>query len=159
MVDIDHIVTDITAIEYNDRKAVALIEYKYYSNHIDLASANVAATEDLANRAGLPFFIVQYDPQDWELYVRPRNDAARLFLSKRAWMSEREYVCLLHQIRGKTAPAELLSTLNGDSQQDEWDVNWSPVNPNPTDDEIDEAVATILGEPWDDWGEELPSAE
>lgn len=124
MADIDHIVTDMTAVEYDNRKAVALIEYKYYSNSTDLNCANIAAIEDLANRASLPFFVVQYDAGDWEFLVRPRNEQARVFVPKRTWMSESDYVCLLHRLRGKDAPTVLLDKLRGGAQaeQDESEI-------------------------------------
>lgn len=112
MTDIDHVVTTMPAIEYDHCKAVAIVEYKFGLGHLDLNSANIAAMDDLAKRANLPFFVVQYDATDWEFLVRPRNDEARTYVPKRAWMDEQEYVTLLHAIRGRSVPPDLLARLS-----------------------------------------------
>jgi hypothetical protein len=92
--------------------------------------------------------------------IRPRNEQARSFVPKRTWMSEQEFVSLLHRLRGKTAPAELLATLNGDpsEQQDNWEVNWPNFHPAANEDDSNEALAEFLGEPWDDEEDVPPCA-
>lgn len=111
MVDLDFIVTSIPAIEYIDRRAFALIEYKMGFGKIDLNHANIAVTEDVACRAQLPFFVVQYDPSDWDFLVRPRNEEARAILPKREWMDQGQYITFLHKLRGREVPPGLLSQL------------------------------------------------
>ena len=50
---------DFLLIEYDQAKAQALIEYRHANGTIR-QDTSIKAITDLANRAGLPFFIVQY---------------------------------------------------------------------------------------------------
>lgn len=100
MVDIDFL-----ALEYDNGKAAALVEYKHefaqtqYSSH-----PSYAAMIDLGNRAGIPVLAVRY-AEDFSWWrVVPLNDEARKHLPVRAELSTRQYVELLYKIRGREMP-------------------------------------------------------
>jgi len=117
-VDIDFL------LEYDNRKACAIIEYRHYNGSIRTDSANLLAQIDLANRASLPMFVVQYryandDGTLWKEHtvddpaffrIIPCNDhAEKLWLTQDvdSFMTEREYVSWLYQLRGRVMPTNL----------------------------------------------------
>lgn len=97
MVDIDFLV-----VEYSAGKARALIEYKSETAKIDFENnKSFDALSDLANRADLPFFIVQYDNILFSWFmVYPLNQRGKSVLKTVTKMTELEYVCFLYDLRG-----------------------------------------------------------
>ena len=110
---------DFLLIEYDRAKAQAVIEYRHANGHIR-QDTSIKAITDLANRAGLPFFIVQYRyaTDDGTLWKEATIDTPAFFrittCNKRAeelwftldvdtWLTEDEYVVWLHKIRGRQA--------------------------------------------------------
>ena len=108
---------DFLLIEYDRAKAQAVIEYRHANGHIR-QDTSIKAITDLANRAGLPFFIVQYRyaTDDGTLWKEATIDTPAFFrittCNKRAeelwftqdidtWLTEDEYVVWLHKIRGR----------------------------------------------------------
>ena len=93
-----HFATDVDWLEYRrGRESVALIETKYGQPTINRSQRTVMA--DLANRAGLPFFVVAYryesesDFESWQFWIAPHNDIAERHPNTRfrIWISEAEY--------------------------------------------------------------------
>ena len=108
---------DFLLIEYDRAKAQALIEYRHANGHI-IQDASIKAITDLANRAGVPFFIVRYyyATDDGSLWKEHTVDTPAFFqilmcnepatqhwftLDPEAWLTEDEYVVWLHKIRGR----------------------------------------------------------
>jgi hypothetical protein len=98
---------DFLLIEYSAGKAKALVEYKHESANIDFVKEGIgmhpksySALCDLADRAGLPFFVVRYteDFRFWQ--VIPYNSRAKVWLEKEEVMTERQYVAFLYKLRG-----------------------------------------------------------
>ena len=109
---------DFLMIEYDQSVAKALIEYRHINGAVRV-DASVKAIIDLADRAGLPFFIVQYyyATDDGTRWKEATVDTPAFFrittmnkLAEQAyfswgdeWMSEQQYKDWLHQIRGRKA--------------------------------------------------------
>lgn len=107
MVDID-----FPVIEYDQRRIVALIEYKLWGKPIDLGEASHEALRNLAHDIDVPFVIAAYEPVAWNYYVVPASDNAWARLDGRPWtLTERQYVRWLHRVRGRRAPADVLLKL------------------------------------------------
>ena len=111
---------DFLLIEYDQAKAQAVIEYRH-ANGIIRQDTSIKAITDLADRAGLPFFIVRYRyaTDDGTLW---RNDitidtpaffqiftcnqqAEQLWFTQDVdtWLTEDEFRVWLHKIRGRQA--------------------------------------------------------
>lgn len=108
---------DFLLIEYDQAKAQALIEYRHANGTIR-QDTSIKAITDLANRASLPFFIVQYRyaTDDGTLWKEHTVDTPAFFriitcnqlatelwftLDVDTWLTEDEYVVWLHKIRGR----------------------------------------------------------
>lgn len=108
---------DFLLIEYDRAKAQAVIEYRHANGNIR-EDASIKAITDLANRAGVPFFIVRYRyaTDDGTLWKEATVDTPAFFqifaCNERAeqlwftediysWLTEDEYVVWLHKIRGR----------------------------------------------------------
>jgi len=103
MIDVDFL-----AIEYDAGEPSALVEYKnehaqpQYATH-----PSYQAMIRLGDRASLPVLAVRYaDDFSW-FRVTPLNDTAKRFVPQRVEMTEREYVDLLYQMRGREMPVKL----------------------------------------------------
>lgn len=109
--------TDIDALEYRrGREGVALIETKFGDTGADWSQAT--AQIDLADRAGLPLFLVNYHhpgtPADWEpgqphtdeewgawqFRITPMNDIAKRTHHARygTWITESEFQAFLRDL-------------------------------------------------------------
>ena len=95
-------------LEYDSRKAVAIVEYKgEAARPVPGGDSNLAALRDLCERAYLPLFLVRYaDDFSW-LKVRPANTYARLWLEVERLMTEEEWVTLGYRLRGRHLPADV----------------------------------------------------
>jgi len=114
MVDLDFVV-----IEYYFSKVVALIEYKYHlaENKHDLSTSNYKALIDLADRAGIPFFVVYYDRKDWSFNVYCSNQKAKDIYNKDLLkLDELSFVKLLYQLRDLKINQEIEKRLNNSHQ-------------------------------------------
>jgi hypothetical protein len=109
MVDIDFL-----CAEYDRAETVAIIEYKNeHAPPIDLFSASMRAITRLADRAGVPFYVVRYsdvlaiDVLEGVLWleVTPCNRIAREQVPKARNVSAAQYRHFLYWLRGRKAPA------------------------------------------------------
>jgi len=107
MVDVDWL-----AIEYDEGRAMALVEYKHERAEIQWANhPSYRALCDLGNRAGVPVFAVRY-AEDFSWWrVTALNATGRAFVPQRVDLTEEEYVALLYRVRGRTMPADLFVNL------------------------------------------------
>ena len=99
---------DFLLLEYDNSKAVAIIEYKHERARPQLASRpSYQALINLGNRAGIPVIAVRYtdDFSTWKAV--PLNTKAKEWLPERQEMTEREWVTLLYNIRGDNPPEAL----------------------------------------------------
>ena len=109
---------DFLLLEYDNRKTVALVEYRHYNGEVRADSANMLALIDLADRAGVPAFCVQYkyDIDDGTLWKEAAPDTPAEFRiiplnpiaegvygnwDSKGFMTEAAYQAWLHQIRGR----------------------------------------------------------
>ena len=115
MIDMDFI-----CAEFDQCAPKGLCEYKHCNVGLrglaERPGSQVLAA--LGDAAGLPAWIAIYDPVGWSYRVVPLNDLARQVFPCPRHFTEREYVALLYQIRGREAPAELLAMLHGDLYRD-----------------------------------------
>jgi len=104
---------DIDFIEYDNRKAIALVEYK---RAYDLASchpnldANLEALIDLGNKASLPVFCTFYKSLRW-YRVFPLNKFAKDKGPPDGILSEHKYVDFLYWLRGRQMPDHIRERL------------------------------------------------
>jgi hypothetical protein len=116
MTDIDFLVC-----EYSSGKAKAIIEYKREDAPIDFKQANAEmhpksydALKDLADRASIPFFVIQYKIDFTEWHIIPMNSFAELHLKSTVKVKEWEYIVLLNMIRDyKIIDGTILEKFNG----------------------------------------------
>lgn len=102
---------DIDFLEYDERKAIALVEYKRRINleevSADLSDANIQALMDLGNRASIPVFSAFYTPDRKRFRVFGLNDRGKGYGPPREVISEYKYVDFLYWVRGRTMPKEI----------------------------------------------------
>lgn len=103
---------DFLMLEYDQGKAVALVEYKnQHAKPQKPKHPSFRAMADLGDRAQIPVFAVRYgDGLSWFLVV-PLNYLARALVPERIRMSEMEYVTLLYQLRHREVPENVLAVL------------------------------------------------
>ena len=107
---------DLFLIEYDFRRAVALIEYKDDSPRPLSYSerTSMAAIRDVGDRARLPFYLVRYRARDWTFIVHAENPLAHEtlpdVLGRR--LSELEYVEFLYRLRGREVPDIVVPNLS-----------------------------------------------
>lgn len=94
-------------LEYDRGKAAALVEYRHERTpRLRLSHPSVRAIGDLADRAGIPAFIVRYaDDFSW-WYPTPLNVRGRALFPKRRHLTEEEWVELLYRCRGRGLPLD-----------------------------------------------------
>ena len=102
---------DFLFLEYDNGKAVALVEYKHERATDQYAShPTYQAMIDLGDRAKCPVFANRYS-DDFSLWkVVPLNPTAKTLLPDRTEMTEREWVTFLHKIRGYDVPEKLFDS-------------------------------------------------
>lgn len=95
---------DFLVAEYDQCRAVAIVEYKHKRASTKL-DANHRVLIDLAERARLPLFRVVYDSDDWSFYAQACNGWAFFFLGNPTLsMDEKEWVDFLYRLRGRDIP-------------------------------------------------------
>jgi hypothetical protein len=127
-VDIDSLTTDegvftytLALAEYDHGEVRLLADYKHrfledwHTVPVDHDSAQRALAR-LAERAGVPFAVVVYQAADagpWHFRVRTVDDRSEELLPDYVDgpMPEADFVSWLYEVRGRTAPAELLDGL------------------------------------------------
>lgn len=104
---------DFPALEYDNGKPVALIEYKHINANVKLWHPSFKALRSLADCSQIPFFIVIYNPEHFNYYVVAMNDYARAvpWCDQPRWFHEQNYVKMLYFLRKKNCPADVLSKL------------------------------------------------
>lgn len=108
MVDIDFLVC-----EYDQRKVVALIEYKFYQGFWRRPDASYEALQDLADRARVPFFLVYYVKEPvWYFSVFACNNLARVLVHEPLiGLTEERYVAGLYVLRHRQIPPNVRHTI------------------------------------------------
>ncbi len=95
--------------EYDHFQPTALIELKKETApllHPD--SPQAKAHRNLADRAGIPFFVVHYSGQLDRFIVRPFNILAKQQIGDKLICEDaKTYVEFLYRLRGRTAPADI----------------------------------------------------
>lgn len=113
---------DIDFLEYNNRKAVALVEYKasYELDNVqpNKNEANLQALCDLGNRASIPVFVVFYRPNLHAFRVFALNELAAKQVPEGV-LSEYKYVDFLYWLKGRRMPESLRSHLHGGGFREE----------------------------------------
>jgi hypothetical protein len=104
---------DFLAVEYNFGKPVALVEYKRFTaEQPNTKHPTYRALHELAQLAGLPFFISFYWPDIWAFKVCPMNDAAHQYFKQDEMLTEYEYVTRLYRMRRNVLKKQLESVLH-----------------------------------------------
>lgn len=109
---------DFLMCEYDEGKVVGLVEYKHHVGSVTLDTPTMSALADLCGGRfrPIPLFVVRYWPEIWAFRVLPVNAQAKTFcVDNPHWvdednemaLSEREYVELLHRIRGRKCDVSL----------------------------------------------------
>lgn len=102
IVDIDFLV-----IEYDLAKAIALVEYKHEkAAPVQFRNTSYRALKDLSDRAGIPAFVVRYaDDFSW-WQATALNSLGEKWLPKTKRLTEKEWVALIYQLRGRRLTEE-----------------------------------------------------
>jgi len=96
---------DFLMLEYDAGKAMALVEYKHEdAAPIRRGHPSIRALVDLADRAGLPAFVVRYTDDFIRWYVTPLNEHARRLHAEASFMTEQQWLTLLYRCRGRSLP-------------------------------------------------------
>lgn len=108
---------DIDFLEYDERKSIALVEYKrsldLANSKPNLADSNLQALIDLADRASLPVFCTFYSPNYNWYRAFPVNGIAEQQAPPDRVLSEYEWVDFLHWLKGRQIPEYLEQKLFG----------------------------------------------
>jgi len=105
---------DIDFLEYDNRKSIALVEYKRAA---DLArcypelNTNLQALIDLGNRASLPVFCTFYNPNLKWYRIFPVNENAKEKGTPGGILSEYKYVDFLYWLKGRQMPEHIREKL------------------------------------------------
>jgi len=93
---------DFLMLEYDVGKAVALVEYKQENaSQPQFTHPSYRALKDLSDRAGIPAFVVRYaDDFSW-WHATALNSLGEKWLPEPKKMTEKEWVALLYQLRGR----------------------------------------------------------
>lgn len=110
---------DIDFLEYDKGRAIALCEWKHERAPLHTNDANMRARRDLANRAGVPLFVIyRCEKLSWfEIY--PENSIAREMFSSsgvepgpyRTQGGEIELVQFLYWLRGRVLPDSVIDKI------------------------------------------------
>lgn len=104
---------DFLAVEYSRKRAVMLVDYKAARPFpVNPQAANYTVLSQLASASGVPFVIVFYSPRLWWFYIHPMNSEAAAQFGRGVWMSEREYVSALYDLRGLPIPSQIAAQLS-----------------------------------------------
>jgi hypothetical protein len=109
---------DLLVVEYDSGLPKAIVEYKHERAPLpDMANLHpsyraIKTLCDWHTTGPLPFFLAYYWPETWSFKVYPMNHAARRYFTEGVWLTEREYVDVLHTIRGRKMPKELWYALD-----------------------------------------------
>lgn len=109
---------DFLLVEYDRAKPKALIEYKREGATIDYQNStngmnqkSYQALIELANRAGIPFFVVKYSADTWMFEVFPWNPLACRWVSVERKFTEQDYINFLFEIRRSKIGGETMVEL------------------------------------------------
>lgn len=95
---------DFIGVEYAyGSEPVLLVEYKYravLNSEFNYNDANLKAVGNLGTAAGIAAILVFYEKNPWWFELMPLNKKATLFFNDHQIMSEREFVVMLHEVRG-----------------------------------------------------------
>ena len=119
--DVPAVDIDFLLVEYDRAKVQALIEYRHANGQVR-QDTSIKAITDLADRAGVPFFIVRYyyaddDGSIWNDQQRTIDTPAHFRITScnphaeklwfthdtNTWLTEEEFRVWLHKIRGRQA--------------------------------------------------------
>jgi hypothetical protein len=120
---------DFLLVEYDSGAAAAIIDYKHKQSAIGLnqqrPSLNALSNLHKPDGQQLPFLVVYYDPSRWAFKVFPINEQATYRCGGNGpyTCSERQWVQVLHKIRGREVKDHQLEQFNTAdwSEQDQWD--------------------------------------
>lgn len=98
---------DFLMLEYDMGRAAAIVEYKHDdAMPVRTGHPSIQAIIDLADRSGLPAFVVRYaDDFSW-WWPTPLNARAREILPQAKKLPEEQWVELLYRCRGRRLPED-----------------------------------------------------
>lgn len=106
---------DIDFLEYDNRKSIALVEYKRAPDlarcNANPANANLQALVDLGNRASIPVFCTFYNPNLKWYRIFPLNETAKKKAPPDGIVSEHKYVGFLYWLKGREIPDHIREKL------------------------------------------------
>lgn len=104
---------DFLLVEYDQRKPIALVEYKHEAAKPQRKSdVGYQVVSKLATDAGLPFFACRYSDCLTSYTVVPINEIAKGIIGQVDGMSEKEWVHFLYYLRGRHLPEKLFDSQN-----------------------------------------------
>lgn len=100
--DVPAVDIDFLMLEYDQKKAVALIEYKHENAaSVSPSEPSIMAVRDLADLAGVYFFVVRYAGDFAWFRVRALNPKASGRYPSALHLTETQYVEFLHRLRSE----------------------------------------------------------
>ena len=105
--DVPAVDIDFLMAEYDQAEPVAIIEYKQENaKPIPAKDANLRTIARLADKAGIPAFVVRYAEDLSWFKARALNDLGKQMQPAAATYSEAEYVKFLYEMRGREVPKQ-----------------------------------------------------
>lgn len=104
---------DFLLVEYDRKEPCAIVDYKHEKLSEWHRNASSTAISRLATKAGIPAFVCAYaDDFSW-LWPIPLNELAEHWISEQNGerLSEQEWVALLYQMRERTIPESISTSL------------------------------------------------
>ena len=104
---------DFLLLEYDRGLPVALVEYKHeQKGYFTQAHPTFHAIKELADRAGIPFFIARYSADISSFHLLSGNLLAETYIPYgEETMTEAEYVRFLYKLRGYDCPQSIIDGL------------------------------------------------
>lgn len=113
-IDVPAVDIDFLLVEYDNATPVAIIDYKHTrARAVDKGLASYIALRKLGDTAGLPVFIVVYADDLCAWSVTGLNvHGKRMVPTVRCYSSELEYVTWLYELRGRSIPDHIVTSLS-----------------------------------------------
>lgn len=139
--------TDIDFVEYDNSAPKSIFEWKHEGSQFLRDDTTTTVKRIIADKCGIPFFMVVRDSMMTCFYVHAKNIFARNFLENYGIKEsiykiegEDNFVCFLYNTRGREAPDAILSYIRNNpfkptSKLDVVKNMWSKLS-NPEKDEF-----------------------
>lgn len=106
---------DFLGIHYDRTEITDFVEFKdCHIKEINLNQANYVAIQKAADKLGVPFFVIVYDPENWSYFMLQynKNPEIKRYVQQPGRITEKDLILSLYRMRGYAVPREILTELS-----------------------------------------------